>query len=247
MRTACVWVLCLCLGLLQLQPIPDHSSNKEERYFHKENVLLSSIPLWLYNTEMKYSLVINYYEKWALTSLCPSPSSLSLSLSLTTNSGTFRVIKKRKRYFQKEMCYCSSFLHAIQQLQYLSHSLGILFKHCLIHPILTQWERERDQEIKAAKSIFPKLCFFILTPINFDIRGSLNKFPDFFLWALLLKVHTSNTSPLRSNLLRLQYTCCTVPITSRTTHGSPLVWACLWPSSQPLSSPRLSHNDSLWA
>ena len=28
--------------------------------------------------------------------------------------------------------------------------------------------------------------------------------------------------------------------------GSPLVWACQWPSSQPLSSPQLSHNDSLW-
>ena len=30
-------------------------------------------------------------------------------------------------------------------------------------------------------------------------------------------------------------------------HGSPLVWACQWPSSQPLSSPQWSHNDSLWA
>ena len=30
------------------------------------------------------------------------------------------------------------------------------------------------------------------------------------------------------------------------THRSPLVWACQWPSSQPLSSPQLSHNDSLW-
>ena len=30
-------------------------------------------------------------------------------------------------------------------------------------------------------------------------------------------------------------------------HGSPLVWACQWPSSLPLSSPQLSHNDSLWA
>ena len=30
-------------------------------------------------------------------------------------------------------------------------------------------------------------------------------------------------------------------------HGSPLVWACQWPSLQPLSSPQLSHNDSLWA
>ena len=26
-----------------------------------------------------------------------------------------------------------------------------------------------------------------------------------------------------------------------------IVWACQWPSSQPLSSPQLSHNDSLWA
>ena len=27
-------------------------------------------------------------------------------------------------------------------------------------------------------------------------------------------------------------------------HGCPLVWACQWPLSQPLSSPQLSHNDS---
>ena len=26
-----------------------------------------------------------------------------------------------------------------------------------------------------------------------------------------------------------------------------IVWICQWPSSQPLSSPQLSHNDSLWA
>ena len=30
-------------------------------------------------------------------------------------------------------------------------------------------------------------------------------------------------------------------------HGNPLVWACQWPSSQPLLSPQLFHNDSLWA
>ena len=29
--------------------------------------------------------------------------------------------------------------------------------------------------------------------------------------------------------------------------GSFLVWECQWPSSQLLSSPQLSHNDSLWA
>ena len=60
-------------------------------------------------------------------------------------------------------------------------------------------------------------------------------------------VHTWNSSPLRNNLLWLQCTCCTVPITSGSSHGSPLVWACQWPSSQPLSSPQLSHNNSLWA
>ena len=71
-------------------------------------------------------------------------------------------------------------------------------------------------------------------------------FQTFFVWALLLIVYTWKSSPLRSNLLRLQCTCCTVPTTSRRPHGS-LVWACQWPSSQPLSSPQLSHNDKLWA
>ena len=74
------------------------------------------------------------------------------------------------------------------------------------------------------------------------IRWSLNKFPD--LWALLLIVHTWNSCPLRSNLLRLQCTCSNVPTTSGRLNGSPL---CQWPSSQPLSSPQLSHNNSLWA
>ena len=72
-------------------------------------------------------------------------------------------------------------------------------------------------------------------------------FQTFFVWALLLIVHTWNSSPLRSNLLWLQCTCCTVPTTSQRPHGSTLVWACQWPSSQPLSSPQFSHNNSLWA
>ena len=70
-------------------------------------------------------------------------------------------------------------------------------------------------------------------------------FQTFFVWALLLIVHTWNSISLRSNLLQLQCTC-TVPTTSGRLHGSPLMWACQWPSSQPLSSPQLSHNDSLW-
>ena len=81
-----------------------------------------------------------------------------------------------------------------------------------------------------------------------QIQGALNKFPDFFLvWALLLIVHTWNSSPFRIILLRQQCACCTVPTTSERTHGSPLAWACQWPSSEPLSSPQLSHKDSLWA
>ena len=67
-------------------------------------------------------------------------------------------------------------------------------------------------------------------------------FQTFFVWALLLIEHTWNSSPIQ-----LQCTCYTVPTTSGGPHGSPLVWACQWPSSQPLLSPQLSHNDSLWA
>ena len=72
-------------------------------------------------------------------------------------------------------------------------------------------------------------------------------FQTFFIWALSLIVHTWNSSPLQSNLLRLQCTSCTIPTTSGRPHGSPLMWACQWPSSQPLSSPQLSHNNNLWA
>ena len=83
------------------------------------------------------------------------------------------------------------------------------------------------------------ICIYIY------IRGSLNEFQTFFVWALLLIVHTWNSSPLPSNLLQLQCTCCTVPTTSGRPHGSPLVGVCQWPSSQPLSSPQLSHKDKL--
>ena len=58
----------------------------------------------------------------------------------------------------------------------------------------------------------------------------------FFVWALLFRVHILNSSSLRCNLPRQQYTCCTVLTTSWRPHWSPLV-----------SSPQLSHNDSLGA
>ena len=91
------------------------------------------------------------------------------------------------------------------------------------------------------------ICLEMYIYIYIYIRGSLNKFIDnFFVWALLLIVHTSNSNPLRSNLSRLQCTCCTGATTSGRPHRSPLVRSCQWPSSQSLSSPQLSHNDCLW-
>ena len=64
---------------------------------------------------------------------------------------------------------------------------------------------------------------YIYIYIYIYIRGSLNNFIDFFVWALLLIVHTWNPSPLRSNFLWLQCTCCNVPTTSRSSHRSLLV------------------------
>ena len=54
----------------------------------------------------------------------------------------------------------------------------------------------------------------------------LKSFQTFFVRALLFIVHTWNSRPLRSNLLRLQCTCCTLPASGRPhgrPHGSPLV------------------------
>ena len=123
--------------------------------------------------------------------------------------------------------------------------------------------KERNTRMTITKSLFDlcKRVIFNTHTIKYKFpfwkkmqRSILPKYEDhkvsfqtFFVWALLLIVHTWNSSPLRGNLLRLQCTCCTVPTTSGRPHGSPLVWACQWPSSQPLSSPQLSHNDSLWA
>ena len=87
----------------------------------------------------------------------------------------------------------------------------------------------------AANFIYPLIC---------EVHTIWLK--TFFRMDTSIDSTTWNSSPLRSNLLRQQCTCCTVPTTSARPHGSPLVWACQWPSSQPLSSPQLSHNDSLW-
>ena len=92
-------------------------------------------------------------------------------------------------------------------------------------------------------NILSKNIIFTWIPSHIGTR--IIKFPDFFVWALLYIVYPWNSSPRRSNLLQLQCTCCTIPTTSGRPHRSPLVWACQWLSSQPLSSPQLSHDDSL--
>ena len=108
-----------------------------------------------------------------------------------------------------------------------------------LHPVLTTTDPGFDVKIVP--------LFVLLIVPSCYLRGSLNNFPDFFfVWALLLIVHTWNSSPLRSNLL-LQCTCCIVPKTSGRPHGSPLMWACQRASSQPLWSLQLTHIGSLWA
>ena len=128
--------------------------------------------------------------------------------------------------------------------------------------------REPNLSIYLSFSPLPSLCFSLFlsiplsfnpSPPSFNIYISLFNiayiyiykvhtisFQTFFVWAFLLIVHLWNSSLLRSYLLQLQCTCFTIPTTSGRPHGSPHARACQWPSSQPLLSPQLSHNN-LWA
>ena len=112
-------------------------------------------------------------------------------------------------------------------------------------------ERRETEVWMAGKADIDCVFFLFLFVKGFHCGGLYEvhtvSSQTFFVWALLLIVHTWNSSPFPSNFFRLQCTCCTIQKTSGRPHGSPLVWACQWPSSQPLSSPQLSHNDSLWA
>ena len=75
------------------------------------------------------------------------------------------------------------------------------------------------------KKILTKEIFFFffqkISPVFIECSSLINryedhrnKFPDFFCMVFLLIVHTWHSSPLRSNLLRLQCTYCTIPTTS---------------------------------
>ena len=103
-------------------------------------------------------------------------------------------------------------------------------------------------------SLFRYMCLSIHTHTHthtyiyiYIYEVHTTSFQTFFVWALLFILHTWNSSSLQNNLLRLQSTRFILPINSGRPHGSPLVWAYQWPLSQPLSSPQLSQNDSLWA
>ena len=93
--------------------------------------------------------------------------------------------------------------------------------------------------------IYIYMCVCVCNIYIYTYEVHTISFQTFFIWALLLIEHTWNSSPLQSNLLQLQCTC-TVPTTSGGPYEHSLVWACQWPLSQPLSSPQLSHNVSLW-
>ena len=128
----------------------------------------------------------------------------------------------------------------------LAFNLYYLYSFVFYAPIYLSVTVNGAHNVEQQK--FLNVTRYLIVFFSDYLRESFNKFPDFFfVWALLLIVHSWNSSPLRSNLLQLQCTCCTVPTTSARPHGSHIVRTCQWPSSQPLSSPQLSPNDSFWA
>ena len=138
----------------------------------------------------------------------------------------------------------------LQQLCNICNQLGIYIEY-LYTVIVTRKVKHLHKKIIYTYThththiyIYVCVCVCIYIYIYEDHKLS---FQTFLVWALLLMVHIWNSSPLWSNLFRLKWTCCTVTTTSGTPHGSLLMWAYQWPSSQPLSSPQFSHNDSFWA
>ena len=68
-----------------------------------------------------------------------------------------------------------------------------------------------------------KNVFYIHKYLYFNIRGSLNKFTDFFRMGTFIdSTHNETLVPLQSNFLQLQSTYI-VPTTSGRPHGSPRV------------------------
>ena len=130
---------------------------------------------------------------------------------------------------------------------YLKPSPVNTYKHTYIRTFpddLLRWNRSRFFRLCWNLYIYKYIYTYIMYIYYTYIYVGVSRL--FFVCANLLIVHIWNSSPPRSNLHRLQYICCTVPKTSGRLHETPLVWACLWLSSKPPSSPQVSHNDSLW-
>ena len=119
--------------------------------------------------------------------------------------------------------------------------ISYLFSYVFATYSLAIWKKNSYQSLK--EKVFEQNIYIINTILTYEVH--IISFQTFFIWTILSIWHTWNSSPLRSNRLRLQ---CdrTVPTTSGRPRGSPLVRACQWLSSQSLTSPQLSHNDSFF-
>ena len=74
-----------------------------------------------------------------------------------------------------------------------------------------------------------------------NLRGSYDRFPDFFSYGHFYGSYIHETL-VPFEVISFGCNALVVPF-----YESPLVWACQRSSLQPLPSPQLSHNDSLWA
>ena len=75
-------------------------------------------------------------------------------------------------------------------------------KNEIVNPFITETKEVQDKERLGRKGDLLGIVQEItIWPYSQMLRGPLNKFPDFFVWALLLIVHTWNSSPAAINLL----------------------------------------------
>ena len=88
-----------------------------------------------------------------------------------------------------------------------------------LQPLIDE-EYDRYQDILQL-NVSDKYRWYAFVTLSYEVHSI--SFQTFLVWKLLLTVHTKNSSPLQSILLRHQCTCCTVPTTSGKPPGSLLV------------------------
>ena len=104
--------------------------------------------------------------------------------------------------------------------------------------IFQKHHTEENVQLIFCWSIDPFADWF--SPPRFSTKPSAYQWPSQIELSYML-LYKSISRPLGCSC-RIE--CSTVPATSGRPHGSLLVGEYQWPSSQPLSSPQLSHNDS---